>query len=285
MIAVIRCGLDRVEVDVLEGAAQHAHLVDGLAGRDEVGDDPRRVLTARAVEVPHAGCRLDLHPARARELVRATGGDHGAGGEDRHAVAHQLDLAEQMRVQQHGDAPPAELFQKLANDAPPHRIEGAGRLVEQQEPGRPDQRLGDPQPLLHALGHRRHPHGARVGQADQLEQLGSLARSARRPRQPLVQHQHLVRRRPSGKAEQLGEVAQRPPCGRRAGRRATHLGRPAGRAHEPAGDLRQRRLAGTVGPEEADELARPHFEVDPGQRRLGAVALGQPPASEGGQTP
>jgi hypothetical protein len=46
-----------------------------------------------------------------------------------------------------------------------------------------------------------------------------------------------------------------------------------GRADEAAGDLRQRRLAGSVGSQEPDDLALGDVEVDPCKRALRAVPL------------
>jgi hypothetical protein len=46
-----------------------------------------------------------------------------------------------------------------------------------------------------------------------------------------------------------------------------------GRVDEPAGDLGQRRFAGAVRPEEADDLALANVEVDACQCALRAVAL------------
>jgi hypothetical protein len=50
---------------------------------------------------------------------------------------------------------------------------------------------------------------------------------------------------------------------------------PARRAHEPARDLDERRLARTVRPEESDQLALPDVEVDAAQRVGRSVALVQ----------
>ena len=63
--------------------------------------------------------------------------------------------------------------------AAPGRVERARRLVEEQELRLADHRLRDPEPLLHPLRHRGDSRAARVGKADELEQLAALAR--RRP--------------------------------------------------------------------------------------------------------
>ena len=76
-----------------------------------------------------------------------------------------------MGVEKDGDSPLAQLNQELADDPPPNRVERAGRLVEEQEPGRSNQRLGEPEPLLHPLRHRFDPNRGGVGQPDHVEHL------------------------------------------------------------------------------------------------------------------
>ena len=53
-----------------------------------------------------------------------------------------------------------------------------------------------------------HPAVACLGEADELQQLGSLGAAASRTAQPLVQGQQLVRRVPAGEAEELRQVAE-----------------------------------------------------------------------------
>jgi len=92
-----------------------------------------------------------------------------------------------VRVEQDGNPAPAQLLQQPADDPPSDRVEGAGRLVEQQQLRAADQGLGDSQPLLHALRHRLDPLVPRLAQLDQAEQLGPLRRAAVRAGEPLVQ--------------------------------------------------------------------------------------------------
>ena len=171
-----------------------------------------------------------------------------------------------MRVQQHRDAAAAQLVEQAADRAPAGRVERARRLVEEQQRRIADQRLGDPEALLHALGHRLDAPVARLREADEREQLGALGRAAVGAGQALVQGEELVGARPPGEAEELGEVAERAAGLGRPGRRAAHLGRAAGRAHEPARDLHERGLARPVGAEEADQLPLADGQVDAAQR-------------------
>ena len=72
--------------------------------------------------------------------------------------------------------------------------------------------------------------------------------------------------------------ARRRRCRPRAARPSTL---PSVGAHEPAGDLRERRLARAVGPEQADELALAHLQVHAGERLRAAVALAHGAQGEG----
>ncbi len=119
-------------------------------------------------------------------------------------------------------------------------------------------------------------------QADELEQLVALAGAPVRVGEPLVQHEQLVRAEPVWEAKQLGQVAERRPSGGAAGWRARHAGAAAARAHEPAGDLHERRLACAVGTEQAEQLSARNLQVDAAERPLGPVALLQGLAGESG---
>ena len=161
-------------------------------------------------------------PRERVQVRRAALLDQPALGDDRHPVADQLDLAQQVRVEQNGDVAAAQLFEQVAHDPPAHRVQRAGRLVEQEQARRSEQRLGDAEPLLHPLGHRLHPRAGGVAPA-------RPARAARRaPLAPPGEPQSrwgspssLVGRAPTGEAEQLGEVPDRGArlgASRRAGR-------------------------------------------------------------------
>ena len=217
--------------------------------------------------------RFDLDTARPREVVRRAGGDDATLAQDRDAVAHELHLAEQVRVQQHRDAAPLQLLQNVAHGAPPGRIERRGRLVEEEQRRRADERLRDPEALLHALRHRLDARLARVRKPDEREQLDAFRFAAGRAGETLVQLEHLVRARPAGKAEQLREVPERAPRRRRARRGAADLRAAARRPHEAARDLDERGLPRAVRPEQAEELAVTDLELDARERLRAPVPL------------
>ena len=136
-----------------------------------------------------------------------------------------------MRVEQHGDAAAAQLLEQRPHGAAAGGVERARRLVEQQQARRADQRLGEPEPLLHALGHRPDPAPAGVGEPDELEQLARAR--PRRPSEPAsfwCSTSSSSARAPVGEAEQLGEVAERRGAPRSSRRGAPHdRGGPGGR--------------------------------------------------------
>ena len=129
------------------------------------GIDRRRVAVDRDLE-------LDPLVRAAGELLERPGGDEAARREEPDPVAQRLDLAQDVRREQHGqvalgDEAPEQREQLL--DA--RRIDRDRRLVEDQDGRLLDQRVRDPEPLAHA---------ARVGlgllvrgvvEADLVEQL------------------------------------------------------------------------------------------------------------------
>ena len=153
--------------------------------------------------------RLDLDTARPRKFSGRPGRHDLAAEQDDDAVTDELDLAQQVRVEQHGDAAPLQLLEQRPHGTPPNRIEGARRFVEKQQPRRPDERLGDPESLLHPLRHRFDGSAARVQQADQLEQLAALLFAAVRARQTLVEQEQLVGVHPARETEELRQIAHR----------------------------------------------------------------------------
>ena len=111
----------------------------------------------------------------------------------------------------------------------------------------------------------------------------SSARSAAPPSDPARRwwsSSTSSRARPAGEPEELGEIAERGPGGTGARRGAADLGRAGRGRDQPAGDLHERRLAGSVRPEEPDQLALADLEVDAAECLDRPVSLGQPAGGE-----
>ncbi len=172
--------------------------------------------------------------------------------------ADLLDLAEQVRRDHDGDAEvragPLDQVQHLVAAG---RIEAVGGLVEKEELGIVDERLGELDPLLHAGGVAADLAVALLVQSDVAEHLGR-AFAGRRPRQAgdagHVGHElggaHVWRQ-----AIVLGHVADDLADLARLGDRVqTGDGRLArSRRDEPEQDLDEGALAGAVGADEADD--------------------------------
>src|SRR5207244_6269607 len=109
----------------------------------ELRDEPRGILSARVLVDPLPLVGLDLDPASLRELGGRAGCDHGAVEEDRDPVAHELHLAEEVRVEEDRGPAAAQALEELADGAAADRVERARRLVEQQETRLADERLRD----------------------------------------------------------------------------------------------------------------------------------------------
>src|SRR5947199_395395 len=132
---------DAVRVD-----AAHDEPIAVLVDRAE-----RRELVLRAARKTRDAY---AHSVAAQQLVERPLGDDLPAIDDRDAIADLLDLGEQVRIEEHGDAAVTQATDDLADVVAPDRIEGARRLVEEHELGVAKQRDAETEPLLHALRDR-----------------------------------------------------------------------------------------------------------------------------------
>jgi hypothetical protein len=182
-----------------------------------------------------------------------------------------------VRVEEDGLPLLLELLHHAADLAAADRVHAVGRLVEEDHVGVVQQRLGDPQPLLHALG-----VGADLGvppplQADHLQHLlaAGLPLPAPQAEQLPVEVQEAGAGVVVGEAVVLGEVADLLPDADRAGGLVEQVGVAVGLLGDAEQDLDERRLAGAVLAEEAVDLALLDGERHALQRLDAAVALDQ----------
>ncbi len=201
--------------------------------------------------------------------------------DDHDVVAHPLELAEQVRGDQDGDAelradPPDEAEHVVAAG----RVEAVRRLVQQHELRVVHERLRELHPLLHAGRVAADGTVALLVQADVPQRVGR-ALASRRLRQPgHARHvdDELGRRHVRREAVVLRHVPD-PLADRRPvrhdveaeDRRAT---RPSA-GSRPEHHLDQRRLARAVRADQPDD-ARLDLDAEVGHRRDLAVPLGQP---------
>src|SRR5207247_11311573 len=216
---------------------------------------------------------------RGGEVARRPQRDHAPMVHDRHPIAEPLRLLHIMRGQQDRIPRRPERPDDLPQLAAGLGVEPGRRLVEEQQLRTVDQRARDREPLLLPAG-----QGADAGPALLLE---------------LHQAEHLVDRMlaPVEAAEQrdrLGDgeliallaaleldpeaLAQRAPPGTVAPVHPPDFDRSGVGDGEPFEDLDGGRLAGAVGPEQAETLTGFDREIEPRDRYDVAVALHQPRA-------
>ncbi len=134
-----------------EGVDAALHGQPELAGRGPGGVDARVPFG----DLERAGVVAGGQPVgRARSLLAQLLGapvpHHLAQAQHRERVAHVLQIADQVAREEHRGALGGEPAHQPGHVAGARRIKAAGRLVEQQQPRRAQQRGGDPQALAHA---------------------------------------------------------------------------------------------------------------------------------------
>ena len=158
----------------------------------------------------------------------------------------------------------AELADQVLDLGRADRVEARGRLVEQDQLGVVDQRLGQADPALHALGVLAELAVLGGAQADHVDQpvdpLGPLGR--RDLEQPAVEVERLLGVQELVEVRLLGQVADPLVLGD-VGRRLVEDQRVAlGREEQAEQELDRGRLARAVGPEQAEDLAPVDLEVE-----------------------
>src|SRR2546428_705666 len=213
---------------------------------------PRKAkIEPAATSIERAAIEVE-QPARGARLVEVPGGE---GGE---------------RLARRALGEPAALGAR-------HHVEARRRLVEEEQRGRRQERVGDRQLLLHAPRERARRPLRERGEPGAREQLPG-ARAELRLRQAVEtrrEAQVLLDRQVAVEAEGLRDVADARLERRHvAAEIVAEDGRLAGLdLEEPGQRAQERRLPGAVGPDDAHDLAPLEHEVDAGERAPAAVAL------------
>ena len=199
----------------------------------------------------------------------------------------RLDLAQDVRREQDREVAllhePAEHREQLLHA---RRVDGDRRLVEDQDGGLLDQRVGDAEALAHAAGVRLGLAVGGVLEADLVEQL--VDPGLRDGPGDAVElggvAQVLAAREAAVEPDVVGQVADLALDRERlAGRiQADDADDAAGRLGEAEQHEHGRRLARAVGPQEAEDLAGVDREVERVDRGEVAVLLGQSPRDDDG---
>lgn len=122
-----------------------------------------------------------------------------AAGDDRHAIAHAFGLLHDVGGKQHGAAGSSDLHHDVLHDLGIDRVEAGERLIENHQFRFVQQRAGELNLLLHALGEVLHLLLRPVGdfQAFQPDQCATPRLGARNPlhftqEHQVIQHLHLL---------------------------------------------------------------------------------------------
>ena len=133
-----------------------------------------RVTTARAAS---AGRRRRTPSRRTPTPVGDRAGRDGASlVDDHHVAAGLLHLGEQVARDHHGAPGVGVSPQHLSHRVDLRRIEAVRRLVEDQQVGQAQHRLGDGQSLTHAMGIRLDPAVDRRAEIGDLQRFSSARR-------------------------------------------------------------------------------------------------------------
>ncbi|GAA3057022.1 hypothetical protein GCM10020000_44460 [Streptomyces olivoverticillatus] len=195
--------------------------------------------------------------------------------------ADLLDLVEEVRGEEDRGAVRGQLPHQGPDLAHALRVEAVGRLVQHEQLARPQQRRGQAEALLHAerVGTGLLARGAREAHPIQgaLDAGGPGAGvgggvGGVEPHEIVAAAEEAVE---GGPLDQGAHPRQHPPPG--AGHRlAQHPGGARRRFDQPHQHPDGGGLAGAVGPEEAEDTAPRHDEVEPVDGELPtAVALGE----------
>ena len=200
--------------------------------------------------------------------------DQPPGPQDADAIADRLDLGQVMRAEQDGLATVRRLAQTDPELLLHQRVEAAGRLIEHEQPS-PGRKGGDQRDLLPVTG--------RVGaapavdlQVEPLDQL-SLVGVVRADRAEVAEQSQRLRAGEVRPQRDIGrDIGEVPVRRHRVGGVGAEDQRAAGRRPEqPQEQPDGRRLAGTVGPEETEDLTGPDFQVQTVHRRGHSETLGE----------
>src|SRR5665647_1099850 len=185
---------------------------------------------------------------------------------DRHTVAQVVGLLHVVRGEQYREAHAVQLVQDLPERQPALRVQTGRRLVEEEDVRAMGDAARDHEALGHAAGQRVHARLGAVGQAELLQQLvgASAGVAGARAEIPAVVVQILR----DGQAAVEG-VGLRHDADHLLGQRrmrddvdAAHAGAACRRDHARRQHADGGGLTGAVRPEQAEDLARLHAQVE-----------------------
>ncbi len=219
------------------------------------------VDAGHGVRAPVAAHHHGVIRVLAAEFAHRPVQHHVPAVDHQRAVAQLLDLVHLVGREQHRAARGAALGEDLLEELRVERVEAGEGLVQDQEAGFADERRAELHLLLHALRQRLHLLRGPRCELHPLEQgePGGACRMRGEALEFPVVDQHVDRRDAPVQAALLGQVGDLPP--RIAADAAAVEDDLARVGLEDVGDhADERRLAGAVGSQQGEDLARPDLE-------------------------
>ncbi len=224
--------------------------------------------------------RAHEHPRLtvAAELLERALRDEATRAHHADVGTHLLDLGEQVARHEHRRAVVGERADERPHLARALRVEAVRRLVEHEELTSHEQRVREPEPLLHAERVGVHLLLRGVREADAIERVGDARRASAARGVPVCGVEPVQVRR-TGEVRREGRpLDERADAGQHrvdvtghVG--AEHAGTARGRRDEAEEHPDRGRLARAVRPEESEHRALRHHEVEAVDGELGTETL------------
>ncbi len=271
---------DRIVIDPVQQPTQGGDPVVGHPQREQLGVGGRLGEYGGHLGQPSRVGELHLHSTTrhpALQLGRCPLGDDPATVQDAHPMGEFVGLLEVLRGQQHGHAVGDQLPHDLPHLPPAAWVQPRGRLVEEDQPRRADQRHREVQAALHPTGVRLGPAARRISELEPLQQVVDDGLDAAAVEVVQVGHQQQVlpagvelvdRRELSGHADGSAYLIRLAPDVVPGDADLPGVGR-----EQCGDDVDHRGLAGAVGPEECVDTPLRDLEVDALEHFVVAEAL------------
>ena len=206
---------------------------------------------------------------------RRVAGDELSAIDDGDVVAQRLGFFEVVCGEENGDATGVHLLHVGPQALTQFDVDAGGRLVQHQNRRRVQHRLGDQQAAAHAARQGAGIGFRFVGEADRFENFLGAALGVRDAVIAGLKIEQRARAEEGIDVELLRHHADRQPAGAGVGVEIVvpnfHV---AGALHhQPGQNVDQRRFAGAVRAEQAEERATRDGEIDALERRLGRPQL------------
>src|SRR5258708_7446679 len=200
---------------------------------------------------------------------------HAPVRHESHAVARDLHLSQQMRVQEHGRPPGTQITNQVPHQEAAKGIEPGSGLVEEYKLGFSEQGLGETDPLTHSLAVLAQAPVSSIPQLQAAEEVVDpcLQDPRTKAEEPAVEAEQFSPLQPLMEAEVLGQEADPSPRARVSQGPPQEPPPARGGTHEPQKQLHGRRFPRPVRPQEAEDFPSGQAQGEVPDRGLGAELL------------